>query len=157
MAIISKIPAVQKALNARPTTPEPRVSGVGTEWYIRLKNGDVWSKRGTKAEMERFGKWLAEMIGSEVEFIQPTGLNAKFADGTSMATGIFVKKSKSIFGDTSRLGKIGFVVRVYDEGQEAAEVMVRYPGSSDLIAEDSRSLVRVSKQEGDKAFSASKK
>lgn len=69
--------------------------------------------------------------------------NAKFSDGTMLDTGIKVKKTRGLFGDTSHIGKVGTAVRVYDEGGEGAAVMVRYPGSTELFEEDSRTLVRV--------------
>ena len=63
--------------------PEPRVDGYGQEWYIRLKDGQVWRKRGTKEQMERLGKWLADRIGTQVEFIQPTGLNSRVCNSSN--------------------------------------------------------------------------
>lgn len=63
--------------------PEPRVDGYGQEWYIRLKDGQVWRKRGTKEQMERLGKWLADRIGTQVEFIQPTGLNSRACNSSN--------------------------------------------------------------------------
>ena len=80
--------------------PEPRVDGYGQEWYIRLKDGQVWRKRGTKEQMERLGKWLADRIGTQVEFIQPTGLNSRVCNSSNPV----VRKAMNAAGQGTDIG-----------------------------------------------------